>query len=182
MRGGTCQIVDVSLVESCFSLRESTVPDYSATQYVAQASGSKLTGIALSNIYPPFDEKWVVIAANQNSVFARLPAAMQQTELVTDPRFVDHAARGPPPLNNRHHHCAGHEWRVVASEMGCGSAPTRWRFLTRNGSIAAGSTTTLVVDTRPDETCTVSRSTDSNAFLRRDHIDRHPHHPAPRAA
>jgi DNA processing protein len=35
---------------------------------------------------------------------------------------------------------------VVASEMPCGSAPTKWRFLMRNRLIAAGSTTTLVVE------------------------------------
>ena len=94
VRGGTGQIVDISLVESCFSLLESAVPDYAATQHIAQASGSKLTGIAPSNIYLSSDGKWVVIAANQNSVFARLAAAMHKQELVTDPRFVDHVARG----------------------------------------------------------------------------------------
>ncbi|SDO33808.1 DNA processing protein [Cryobacterium flavum] len=35
---------------------------------------------------------------------------------------------------------------VVASEMGCGAAPTKWRFLMRNRLIAAGSTATLVVE------------------------------------
>ena len=35
---------------------------------------------------------------------------------------------------------------VVASEMGCGLAPTKWRFLMRNRLIAAGSAATLVVE------------------------------------
>ncbi|WP_104129580.1 DNA-processing protein DprA [Cryobacterium sp. N21] len=35
---------------------------------------------------------------------------------------------------------------VVASEMGCGAAPTKWRFLMRNRLIAAGSNATLVVE------------------------------------
>ncbi|MBB5643654.1 DNA-processing protein DprA [Cryobacterium roopkundense] len=35
---------------------------------------------------------------------------------------------------------------VVASEMPCGSAPTKWRFLMRNRLIAAGSNATLVVE------------------------------------
>ena len=35
---------------------------------------------------------------------------------------------------------------VVASELACTSAPTKWRFLMRNRLIAAGSTATLVVE------------------------------------
>lgn len=35
-----------------------------------------------------------MIAANQDSVFVRLCAAMSQPELADDPRFVDHGARG----------------------------------------------------------------------------------------
>ncbi|WP_051973754.1 DNA-processing protein DprA [Cryobacterium sp. MLB-32] len=35
---------------------------------------------------------------------------------------------------------------VVASEMACGAAPTKWRFLMRNRLIAAGSAATLVVE------------------------------------
>ena len=36
----------------------------------------------------------MVIAANQDTVFRRLCAAMGQPELASDPRFVDHGARG----------------------------------------------------------------------------------------
>jgi formyl-CoA transferase len=50
-RGGTGQVVDVSLVEACFSLLESTVPDYAATGIVPGPSGSGLKGIAPSNIF-----------------------------------------------------------------------------------------------------------------------------------
>jgi len=35
---------------------------------------------------------------------------------------------------------------VVASEMACGAAPSKWRFLMRNRLIAAGSAATLVVE------------------------------------
>ena len=36
----------------------------------------------------------MLIAANADSVFARLCAAMGRPELATDPRFADHASRG----------------------------------------------------------------------------------------
>lgn len=93
-RGGRGQVVDVSLVESCFSLLESAVPDYAATGYVGMPSGSKLDGIAPSNIYRSRDEQWVVIAANQDTVFRRLCAVMNRGDLVEDPRFADHRSRG----------------------------------------------------------------------------------------
>ena len=93
-RGGTGQVVDVSLVEACFSLLESAVPDYAAASVVPGPSGSGLKGIAPSNIFRSSDGKWVVIAANQDSVFVRLAAAMGRPELASDERFSNHAARG----------------------------------------------------------------------------------------
>ena len=57
-------------------------------------SGTRLEGIAPSNIYPTADGSWVVIAANQDTVFRRLCGAMGQPELATDDRFVNHVARG----------------------------------------------------------------------------------------
>lgn len=93
-RGGTGQVVDVSLVEACFSLLESTVPDYAATGIIPGPSGSGLAGIAPSNIFRSSDGKWVVIAANQDSVFVRLATAMGMPGLAKDPKYADHAQRG----------------------------------------------------------------------------------------
>jgi formyl-CoA transferase len=93
-RGGTGQVVDVSLVEACFSLLESAVPDYAATGIVPGPSGSGLKGIAPSNIFRSSDGKWVVIAANQDSVFVRLANAMGMPALAADPKYRDHAQRG----------------------------------------------------------------------------------------
>jgi crotonobetainyl-CoA:carnitine CoA-transferase CaiB-like acyl-CoA transferase len=57
-------------------------------------SGTRLEGIAPSNIYRSADESWVVIAANQDTVFARLCTAMGRPELAADDRFATHTARG----------------------------------------------------------------------------------------
>jgi succinyl-CoA---D-citramalate CoA-transferase len=45
-------------------------------------------------VYPTGDGSEVVIAANADSVFARLCAAMGEPELASDPRFATHGARG----------------------------------------------------------------------------------------
>ena len=91
---GRGQVVDTALTEACLAVQESTIPDYDAGGVVRGPSGTRLEGIAPSNIYRSADGSWVVIAANQDTVFRRLCAAMGRPELATDERFADHAARG----------------------------------------------------------------------------------------
>jgi len=91
---GEGQVVDVALTEACLAVQESTIPDYDAGGVVRGPSGTRLEGIAPSNIYRTADGSWVVIAANQDTVFRRLCDAMGQPELATDERFADHLARG----------------------------------------------------------------------------------------
>ncbi len=91
---GRGQVVDAALTEACLAVQESTIPDYDMGGVVRGPSGTRLEGIAPSNIYRSADGSWVVIAANQDTVFRRLCEAMGQPELATDARFVDHGARG----------------------------------------------------------------------------------------
>ncbi len=91
---GEGQVVDAALTESCLAIQESTIPDYDVGGVVRGPSGTRLEGIAPSNIYPTADGSWVVIAANQDTVFRRLCAAMGRPELATDDRFATHVARG----------------------------------------------------------------------------------------
>src|SRR5690606_24675958 len=48
--GGKGQVVDISLVESCFALLESALPDYASSGYIPGPNGTSLEGIAPSNI------------------------------------------------------------------------------------------------------------------------------------
>ena len=91
---GEGQVVDTALTESCLAIQESTIPDYDIGGVVRGPSGTRLEGIAPSNIYQSANGSWVVIAANQDTVFRRLCQAMGSPELATDERFVDHLARG----------------------------------------------------------------------------------------
>jgi formyl-CoA transferase len=92
--GGRGQVVDVSLMEACFALLESTVPEYDRLGIVRGPGGTGLTGVAPSNIFKSSDDTWMVIAANADNVFRRLCAAMGQPELADDSRFATHGARG----------------------------------------------------------------------------------------
>jgi formyl-CoA transferase len=91
---GDGQVVDAALTESCLAIQESTIPDYDVGGVVRGPSGTRLEGIAPSNIYRTADASWVVIAANQDTVFRRLCTAMGRPELATDERFSNHGARG----------------------------------------------------------------------------------------
>ena len=92
--GGRGQVVDVSLMEGCFALLESTVPEYDRLGIVRGPGGTGLKGVAPSNIFESSDGTWMVIAANADKVFGRLCEAMGRPELADDPRFVTHLARG----------------------------------------------------------------------------------------
>jgi formyl-CoA transferase len=91
---GRGQIVDASILESCFSLLEGTVTEYDRLGIVREPNGTSLKGIAPSNIFKSRDGKWMVIAANQNQLFRRLCDAMGQPELADDERYATHLTRG----------------------------------------------------------------------------------------
>src|SRR5438067_9215748 len=91
---GRGQVVDVSLMESCFALLESTVPEYDRLGIVRGPGGTGLKGVAPSNIFKSRDGKWMVIAANADTVFRRLCEAVGQPGLADDDRFSTHLARG----------------------------------------------------------------------------------------
>jgi formyl-CoA transferase len=92
--GGRGQVVDVSLMESCFALLESAVPEYDRLGIVREPAGTGLKGVAPSNIFKSRDDKWMVIAANADKVFGRLCEAMGRPELADDPKYATHLARG----------------------------------------------------------------------------------------
>lgn len=93
-RTGLGQVVDTAISESSFALMESAVPEFAKTGHVREPSGTRLDGIAPSNIYRSRDGKWVVIAANADTLFARLCAVMGRAELASDERYRTHTARG----------------------------------------------------------------------------------------
>jgi formyl-CoA transferase/succinyl-CoA--D-citramalate CoA-transferase len=91
---GHGQEVDIAIYEAVAALMESTMADYELGGVVRSRSGSVLPGVAPSNVYPTSDGAEIVVAANADSVYARLCEAMGQPELARDARFATHGARG----------------------------------------------------------------------------------------
>lgn len=93
-RGGRGQVVDASIMESCFAMLESVVPEYDHLGQVRERGGTALSNAAPSNIYRSRDRRWMVIAANSDNLFGRLCAVMDREDLRQDERFADHRSRG----------------------------------------------------------------------------------------
>jgi len=90
---GEGQVIDTSIYESVLGVMEATVPEYVVSDYIRERSGATLPNVAPSNIYDCSDGTFI-IAANQDTVFARLCTCMNKEELITDERFATHNARG----------------------------------------------------------------------------------------
>ncbi len=92
-RDGVGETIDISLVESVFSILESVLPEYVHAGKVTKRVGNQLTTAAPSNVYPTCDEQWIAIAGNGEGIFRRMAAAMGRPELAEDPRYADNHAR-----------------------------------------------------------------------------------------
>lgn len=93
-RSGRGQVVDSAIYEAVLSMMESLIPEWAVAGYQRERTGATLPNVAPSNVYPTADGDLVLIAANQDSVFGRLSAAMGRPELARDPRYATHGARG----------------------------------------------------------------------------------------
>ena len=90
---GEGQVIDASIYESVLSMMEATIPEFTVSNHIRERSGATLQNVAPSNIYNCVDGIFL-IAANQDTVFARLCTAMNVPELSSDERFHTHTARG----------------------------------------------------------------------------------------
>ena len=90
---GEGQVVDVSLIESVLAVTESLIPEYGADGTVRERTGSSLPGIAPSNTYMTRDGRYLVLAANGDSIFQRLMQAIGRPDVADDPRFKHNDGR-----------------------------------------------------------------------------------------
>jgi crotonobetainyl-CoA:carnitine CoA-transferase CaiB-like acyl-CoA transferase len=90
---GQPRTLDVALTESVFSLMEGMLSEYGALGKIRQPAGGGIPTAAPSNLYRTSDNRWVLIAANSEPLFARLCALMGRPNMTHDSRFVDNPAR-----------------------------------------------------------------------------------------
>ncbi|MFI9402290.1 CaiB/BaiF CoA transferase family protein [Nocardia sp. NPDC052316] len=93
-RTGRGQMVDSAIYEAVLAMMESLLPEWAVTGYQRERTGAVLPNVAPSNVYPTAGGEMILVAANQDTVFARLVKVMGRPELATDERYATHTARG----------------------------------------------------------------------------------------
>ena len=91
---GRGQVVDSAIYEAVLGVMESLVPEWQISGYQRERTGAVLPNVAPSNVYPTKDGTWLLIAANQDTVFKRLAAAIGRPELAESSDYATHGARG----------------------------------------------------------------------------------------
>jgi len=94
VHGGKGQVVDASILESCFALLDSMVPEYGKLGVVRGPTGARLGHAAPSSVYLSQDGKWMVVAANADNLWRRLCEVIGRPDLLVDDRFETHQGRG----------------------------------------------------------------------------------------
>lgn len=90
---GKGRVVDVSLVDSVFSLMEGMLPEYALDGRVRQPAGAALPTASPTNTYACADGRWLCIAGNSDLIFARLMKAIGRPDLADDPRYATNGLR-----------------------------------------------------------------------------------------
>jgi crotonobetainyl-CoA:carnitine CoA-transferase CaiB-like acyl-CoA transferase len=91
--GGGGEVVDAPLYGSVLRILEWTLAGYDRLGLVRQREGNRLSHSAPLDNYPTTDGFYVCIVAGSDANFARLCAAMDRPDLVSDPRFATLAER-----------------------------------------------------------------------------------------
>lgn len=90
---GEGAVIDVSLVESVFSLMEGMLPEYGLFGMIRQPAGAAIPTAAPTNTYPTADGGWIVIAGNSDPIFRRLMRLIGRPDLAEDPALQTNAGR-----------------------------------------------------------------------------------------
>lgn len=90
---GAGQFIDVALYESVFGVMESLIPEYGMFGFVRERTGASMPGIAPSGSYTTKDDRYIVIAANSDSIFKRFMRAIGRSDLADSPDLAQNDGR-----------------------------------------------------------------------------------------
>jgi formyl-CoA transferase len=92
-RGGQGAVIDAALYGAALRVLEWTIAAYDRLGIVRSREGNRLANSAPLDNYPTADGKYVCIVAGSDANFARLCAAMERPDLLTDARYTKLADR-----------------------------------------------------------------------------------------
>jgi formyl-CoA transferase len=91
--GGRGQVVDVSLLDSMFSILGPQAANYRLTGRVKPRTGSCSTNSAPRNIFKTKDGLWISLSASTQAMTELLFRAIERPELIDDSRFISNELR-----------------------------------------------------------------------------------------
>lgn len=92
-RGGAGQVIDLSLLESIFSILGPEAGIHARTGKVKERVGSASNTAAPRNVYRCRDGGYVALSGSTQTVARRIFAVIGRPEMITDPRFATNADR-----------------------------------------------------------------------------------------
>jgi len=93
VHGGGGQVVDASILESCFAILDNMVPEFAKFGYVREPNGTAIGYAVPSNVYRSRDGRWVVVAANSDNLWRRLCSAIGRDDLLADEGYASYWSR-----------------------------------------------------------------------------------------
>jgi crotonobetainyl-CoA:carnitine CoA-transferase CaiB-like acyl-CoA transferase len=93
VNGGRGQVIDVSLLESIFSILGPEAATYKLTKKIRKRVGSASEGTSPRNVYATRDGGWVAISASTQAMTERLFRVIGRDDLNQDPRFKSNTER-----------------------------------------------------------------------------------------
>jgi formyl-CoA transferase len=93
VNGGRGQVIDVSLLESIFSILGPEAAIYKLTKRVRKRVGSASEGTSPRNVYATRDGGWVAISASTQAMTEKLFRAIGRDDLNHDPAFKTNTER-----------------------------------------------------------------------------------------
>lgn len=86
-KSGRGQSIDVSLLESLYTMLSGHAVAYDQLGLPGKRTGSRTSGSAPRNTYRTKDDRWIAIAGSTQALTERLFREMGRPDLITDPRF-----------------------------------------------------------------------------------------------
>ena len=86
-KSGRGQSIDVSLLESLYTMLSGHAVAYDQLGLPGRRTGSRTSGSAPRNTYRTKDDRWIAIAGSTQALTERLFKEMGRADLITDPRF-----------------------------------------------------------------------------------------------
>ena len=90
---GRRQRVDIAMLDAALKLIATSVSVHSYTGEAPKSTGNRGYRLVATAEYYPTAKGWIALGANQQHQVESLLRTLGQEEMITDPRFADHASR-----------------------------------------------------------------------------------------